>query len=122
MTRIPPEIQNWVMNALLDLVHPSLRCVSVGYSEKKELIVNFYVDRPKLQFDDEVAEVFFETFLSHLSSNEYFNSTNYNVIHFVSKITEKEKLSFFAFKRMEHWVSDDGTEYYFGGAISVENQ
>lgn len=107
------ELQNWVTNSLLELIHPNLRCVSIDYSNELDFTIYFIVDRPKIEFDEQVAELFFETFLSHASSNNYFRSTEYKILYHPSKIDERLKFSYFAFKRMEQWVNNDGSQISF---------
>jgi hypothetical protein len=92
----------WLWQALLGEVYPNIRAIAASFSENKELLVRYYLDRAPVEFDYESLGDVMGNVLSNTSSNEEIRSVKEECVYSTLPIGELDALDGIVFARREH--------------------
>jgi len=67
---LPQWLIMWFWRALLGEIYPNIRVIAASFSEDRELLVRYYLDRPPTEFDYESLSDVVGNVLSNTSSND----------------------------------------------------
>ena len=99
--RIPNWLIIWVWNSLLGEIYPAIRAIAVSFSDKKELIIRYYLNREPSECDFENIEVVITNILANTSSASEITKVQAECLFSKEPLNKLDPLDGFVYAKRE---------------------
>lgn len=102
LENLPDWLRLWFQSALIGEIYDGLRAIAVGYSDKHEMTVRYYLDHEPKDFDRDSLESIVSEVLSNTFKCGQIDSVKEECVFSDKKIENIDKLSGLVFARKEN--------------------
>lgn len=99
--KLPDWLILWTWQSLIGEIYPEIRAIALRYTEDKNLLIRFYLEREPVDEDSECIESIITNILAHTSSNEEILNVKDESIFSNEKIGDLDPLDGFIYARKE---------------------
>ena len=102
------ELYLWVCSALVSEIYPEIRAIAIKFSESRELLLRYYLDREPTEFDYDSIDMVMSEILANTSSASDITYHKTECIFAEKHMQELDRLDLFVYARREYAL--DGWE------------